>query len=268
MDIAKSPNENALVVIQPGDEILESLAPDFLEMVGRRLENSSTLGSAHTVRAYRGDIQRFHEWRQGRLVTKSLVEEYLKSLGNSTNGNGEPKSPAYINRALAALRAYARSVIDVLHDDEDLIRVIPKDVKEEAVVRYERILVAKKPRGSRPEGSDAGRYIPRDEIVKLLDTCIQSKTKAGSRDAAMIAMAWSIGPRVHEITKLRMNDIKPIKDKEPAYEIRIIGKGNKQRPIAPVMRGGAARYLQAWLTVRGDRMRSTRATGWWTGIRI
>ena len=84
----------------------------------------------------------------------------------------------------------------------------------------------------------------------------------------MIALACSIGPRVHEITRLRLTDIRPIKDQDPAHEITIIGKGNKQRLIAPVMRGGAARYLQAWLTVRGDRMRSTRATGWWTGIRI
>ena len=243
--------KSAITVLQPGEEILEVLAPDFLEAVDLRLENSSTLGSAHTVRAYRGDIQRFNDWRQGRLVTKSLVEEYLKSLGDSLNNDGQPRSPAYINRSLAALRAYARSVIDLLHDDEELNRLLPKTVKDEAVIRYERILLAKKPRGSRAEGSEAGRYIPRDEIATLLDTCLRSHTKAGVRDAAMIALAWSIGPRVHEIAKLRMADVRRVTGKEPVYEIRIIGKGNKERPITPVIRGGTARYLQDWLDIRG-----------------
>ena len=35
------------------------------------------------------------------------------------------------------------------------------------------------------------------------------------------------------------------------YEVRIIGKGNKERPVKPMLVGGAAQYLHEWLFLRG-----------------
>ena len=35
------------------------------------------------------------------------------------------------------------------------------------------------------------------------------------------------------------------------YEVRIIGKGNKERPVKPVLVGDAAQYLHEWLLLRG-----------------
>jgi site-specific recombinase XerC len=34
--------------------------------------------------------------------------------------------------------------------------------------------------------------------------------------------------------------------------VRIIGKGNKQRPVTPKLMGNAARYFKDWLAVRGE----------------
>jgi len=38
----------------------------------------------------------------------------------------------------------------------------------------------------------------------------------------------------------------------PRYFVRIIGKGNKQRPVTPKLVGNAARYLKDWMAVRGN----------------
>jgi site-specific recombinase XerD len=35
-----------------------------------------------------------------------------------------------------------------------------------------------------------------------MEECLQNYSKAGARDRAMIALAWQLGPRVHEIAGL------------------------------------------------------------------
>jgi site-specific recombinase XerD len=53
-------------------------------------------------------------------------------------------------------------------------------------------------------------------------------SKAGARDQAMIAFAWQLGPRVHEIIGLTMKDITLAESTAPGYFVRLIAKGNKQ----------------------------------------
>jgi site-specific recombinase XerC len=111
--------------------------------------------------------------------------------------------------------------------------------------------VAKAPRGSRAIGIEAGRYIPVPEFHKLMEVCLQDDSKAGARDRAMLALAWQLGPRVHEIAGLTLKDITQAEDTAPGYFVRIIGKGNKQRPVTPKLVGNAAHYLRDWLAMRG-----------------
>jgi site-specific recombinase XerC len=40
------------------------------------------------------------------------------------------------------------------------------------------------------------------------------------------------------------------------YEVRIIGKGNKERAVKPALVGGAAQFLQEWLLLRGEAARA------------
>jgi len=56
----------------------------------------------------------------------------------------------------------------------------------------------------------------------------------------MIALAWQIGSLVNEIAGLTLKDITPAEGTAPGYFVRIIGKGNKQRPVAPKLVGNAA----------------------------
>ena len=116
----------------------------------------------------------------------------------------------------------------------------------------ERALLAKKPRGERAAGIETGRYIPEPEFSTLIDVCLADDTYAGLRDRAMFALAYSIGPRVHEVAGLKVADVTLVKGDELMYEVRIIGKGNKERPVKPVLVGGAAQYLHEWLLLRGN----------------
>ena len=68
----------------------------------------------------------------------------------------------------------------------------------------------------------------------------------------MFALAYSTGPRVHEVAGLKVKDVTSVKGDELIYEVRIIGKGNKERPVKPVLVGGAAQFLHEWLLLRGD----------------
>jgi site-specific recombinase XerC len=85
-----------------------------------------------------------------------------------------------------------------------------------------------------------------------MEECLQDDSKAGARDRAMIALVWQLGPRVHEIAGPTMNDSTLAEGTAPGYFVRIIGKGNKQRPVTPKLVGNAAHYLKDWLAVRGE----------------
>lgn len=215
-------------------------------MIVDRLANASGLGSLHSKRAYLEDIRRFHGWRADRPITKSLVEEYLQALANAKT------SPAYISRSLAGIRWYIRNILDLLQDNDDVKCLLSGEQREEISSRGERALLAKKPRGERAAGIETGRYIPEPEFDTLIDVCLADDTYAGLRDRAMFALAYSIGPRVHEVAGLKVKDITLVKGDELTYEVRIIGKGNKERPVRPVLVGGAAQFLHEWLLLRGD----------------
>jgi len=69
----------------------------------------------------------------------------------------------------------------------------------------------------------------------LIEVCLDDGTYAGLRDRAMFALAYSTGPRVHEVAGLKVKDVTSVKGEELMYEVRIIGKGNKERPVKPVL---------------------------------
>ena len=114
-------------------------------------------------------------------------------------------------------------------------------------------LRAKKPKGSRGEGIEAGRYVPLAEINLLMESFSMDETKAGCRDRAMLSIGWRLGPRVSEIAGLSMKSISPVSGSPKLeYEIRIIGKGNKQRPAKLILDQNAVIYLREWLEIRGS----------------
>ena len=50
-----------------------------------------------------------------------------------------------------------------------------------------------------------------------------------------------------EVAGLKVKDFTLVKGNVLMCEVRIIGKGNKERPVKPVLVGGKGRYLHEWL---------------------
>jgi site-specific recombinase XerD len=243
---------DSIVVIEGNDGFLGDLIPDFSALLEHQLTTSSALGSKDSEASYRMDLVRFNRWRLGRpldqqKINKTLIEEYLKYM------SAKGYAPATIERTLASLRWYVRGVIDLLHDNSFLQQHLPSKKREELLELAKRCLRAKKPKGSRGEGIEAGRYVPLAEINLLMESFSMDETQAGCRDRAMLAIGWRLGPRVSEIAGLSLKSISPLSaSPDPAYEIMIIGKGNKQRPAKLVLDQNAAIYLREWLDVRGS----------------
>ena len=145
--------EDHLLVNQSesGDGITTGLANRFSKLLDDQLTHSGILGSPQSVRAYRGDLGRFHAWRGYRFISKSLIEEYLWDL------NGKKLSPSSINRCLCAIRWYIRSANDCLFDNIEIVHTITIEQRSEILNRLGRALQARKPRGERASGIEKGR---------------------------------------------------------------------------------------------------------------
>jgi site-specific recombinase XerD len=100
-------------------------------------------------------------------------------------------------------------------------------------------------RGVRGTRQPAGRDVDAGEIAALMRVCESDNTPAGARDAAMIALMRASGMRRAEVCALKLADV----DVERG-ELRVIGKGNKERAV--FVANGAQRALRDWLDVRGD----------------
>ena len=94
----------SITVIPTGDGLLDELVPDSNLILEEQLKKSGRLGSNHSERAYRDDVRRFNQWSASRPITKSPVEEYLRTLSD------DKKSPAYLARCLASIRWYIRAI--------------------------------------------------------------------------------------------------------------------------------------------------------------
>jgi site-specific recombinase XerD len=152
-------------------------------------------------------------------LTAPVVRMVMGKLGGS---------PATRNKALAALKGVARIGWE--------LRLISSDEKE-------RILSIKGDAGSR---EIAGRYVPTGEVFALLKACAEDNSAAGARDAAMLALTAATGARRAEVASIRAEDAQ--RPEPNRFEIRIIGKRNKERTLYVV--GNAALALADWLAFR------------------
>jgi len=199
------------------------------------LRRDPRLKSDHTRRGYAHDLRAFEAWRAGRPLTKLLVEQYAAELQDAG------KSPNTINRALAAVRWWARRLGDLAHESPEL----PPARRREIVTQSARVAAVGDVRGKRPP---KGRHIYPGELVALLRACAEDRRPGGARDAAMIALAWVTGMRRGEIAGLLLSDYTATAADEG--ELRVRGKGDVVR-VAWVFEGAAA-ALADWLALRGD----------------
>jgi len=142
---------------------------------------------------------------------------------------GERYSAATANRHLSALRG-------VLKDAWRLGYMTAED--------YQRAIDLKAIKGQKAMQAEKGRHLKAGEFVALINTCLDG-TKAGIRDAAIIATAYTAGLRRAELAALTLEDY----DADEYTLIVRNGKGNKERVI-PIT-DSACDALADWLHIRG-----------------
>lgn len=91
-----------------------------------------------------------------------------------------------------------------------------------------------------------GRSIAAAELEALLRVCMADGSASGRRDAAIVAVFYSTGLRLHELAKSLLEDYQP-----GERSLRVIGKRSKERRV--YLTEQAAQFLGAWLAHSGHR---------------
>ena len=191
--------------------------------------------SAHTISAYRRDLEKFTDFLTRREITtlRQLVIAQARMFPAQLNQSG--LSSRSIQRALSAVRTLYRYLLR-----ESKVKINPfltaRDVGQRQAVTAPR----------------AERRLPPtlsiEEIVQLVT--IDPRTDLDRRDRAILELFYSSGLRLAELSGLDLGDL----DLADAV-VRVMGKGAKTR-IVPI--GGYAREaVLAWLNVRSGCARES-----------
>lgn len=199
---------------------MKALLRDFLAFL--RLNRNA---SAHTVRAYDGDLSQFLSFlsaQHGRpqadlepsVITRPAIRGFLAELFRL----GESRASAA--RKLAAIRTFLRYLRreGLIDSDPGLLVATPK--REQKVPRH----------------------LDVEEMVRLLETPDVS-TPLGRRDRAILELLYASGLRLSELVGLDLDDVNIA-----GRMVRVLGKGRKER-IVP-FNNSAADAMRAWLPDR------------------
>lgn len=170
---------------------------DFLENLSYEKKYPET-----TITSYQEDLLNYNEYIERKkinyqTINKDQIREYLKYLDQ------KKYAKTTISRNLSTLRHfYSYLVIKkvILTNPYKLIKNPKKDKK-------------------------LPNFLQPNELQKIFDS-IDIKTPLGLRNRLIIELLYATGMRVSELTNLKIKDI-DFKNKE----IRVIGKGNKERIV-------------------------------------
>lgn len=225
------------------------------------LERHLDRQSAHTKRAYRGDIAAFQQWcraetpgaalckllRGGRtsanrLVTK-LESNIVKVMARST-----------VRRRLSALKSFVRAAFREGFVDWHLEVLPTKDLTTET----------KKATGKRNMSGPDKPTFRRIVIRMEAELVLPGKRIQAARDLAILALLSNPMLRLSEVAQLDLEDLRSLEGDNPS--VRFIGKGRmsvEELPLAP----STVSALRRWLKIRKARpsaplfVRVRKATG-------
>lgn len=204
---------------------MERLIDNFLEYLA--LERNL---SPHTLRAYGGDLSRFHAFLRESYFDKSAVSPldvdalavrsflaFLHREGLSRRSQG---------RALSAIKTLFRYACR-----EDVLERNPAEA----------IATPKSP-------NTLPRHLRPGEVETLIEAPRVVEGNLALRDAAILELLYATGLRVGELVSLDWRDIDL-----SARVLRVLGKGGKERMVP--FGGQAEQALRSWLEV-WDAVRS------------
>lgn len=180
--------------------------------------------SAHTVRAYEGDLERFAAFMggEGRLLAEDVTLASLRRYLASLHSDGYEKSS--VARTLACLRTFYDYFVRAGLLEDNPVRS----------VRTPRL------------DQKLPHFLEEDEVARLLETAA-APDFTDRRDRALMEVLYGGGLRVSEATGLNLADLQP--DEGLA---RVRGKGGKER-LSPLGRE-ASRAVEAYLPERVRRL--------------
>ena len=181
--------------------------------------------SRNTSDAYRNDLGQFWDFLQG----------HSNSYANGNdNGNGNGNGHSNGNDIWAAVD------INILNKYIEDLRV-RKGYRDTTTARKvasiksffgflsENSIITEDPTeslGSPRVGRTLPKFLPEEEVTKLLDTAYKSGSNEGQRDAVIMELLYATGLRVGELVSLNKQDV----DLSESY-IRCMGKGSKERIV-------------------------------------
>lgn len=190
----------------------------------------ASLGSAHSRRAMAAQLNRMAQlagypdaetcpWGQMRAVHTAALRARLVEDGYAAST---------VNQALAALRGVLTAAwrLGQMTADELGRAVDVKSVRAASAAQA------------------AGRAVTYGEVMALAAATADG-TPAGTRDAAILAIAYACGLRREELAGLRIADYNAENG-----QLLVVGKGHKQREV--FVANGAKRALDTWLALRGE----------------
>jgi integrase/recombinase XerC len=192
--------------------------------------------SAHTVRAYEGDLRSFCAWLAGARLAglDSVAPEDVRRFLAEQHGQRSARSRA---RTLSALRTFFDWLAESRGDDRNPARSVsaprvPRRLAD-ALDAPSADRVVESPRGGlpgrRPRAGGARSRL-RDELLLV-------------RDRAILELIYGSGLRAAEAVGVRSRAL----DLDRA-EVRVMGKGSKER-IVPISEP-AISALRAWFELR------------------
>ena len=201
------------------------MARDFERLLARFLayQEQQRNCSAHTLRAYRRDLEEFGEFlrlQHGRitsvshlLIRKSLAGLRSRRLARST-----------IVRKLSSLRSFF------------------KHLCKDGTLKANPILALRTPRREK----HLPHILSAEEVGRLLETPSGNDEKS-LRDRAILETLYSTGARVSELVGLDVTDVDFFSEL-----VRVMGKRRKER-LCP-LGNFALKALEAYLTARGTSL--------------
>lgn len=161
--------------------------------------------SAHTIRAYRADLEQFAEYLKSGYeiestteVSQAIVRSWLSSLIDSGLSNRS------VNRKLSSVKAYFNFLVREGH------------LKTNSAVRVHALKI---PRNLPVSAS-------KTEMRNVLDPGPDILNFTQRRDLLILELLYSTGIRLSELINLKISDVD-----RPLMTIKVTGKGNKQRNI-------------------------------------
>ena len=155
-----------------------------------------------TITSYSNAIDKYDEFISEKnfnykKITKDEIREFLKYLDE------EKYSKSSISQNLSALRSFYSFLVTNNIIDSNQFRLIKNPKKEKHLPNF----------------------LQPDELMTIFDS-IELETPLGIRNRLIIELLYATGLRVSELINLNINDI----DLQN-HEIRVIGKGNKERIV-------------------------------------